>query len=242
MVISWQLPDPVQLMQKSRDLTMMTSLKSTMTLTIYEKNGSTRERTINLLSRKYGETEKRMIKFVEPADVRGTALLIIDNDKGPDDMWIYLPALKRTRRIVSTEKGKSFMSSEFSNADMSSAPLSDFKITHLPASGENGLWVIESKTLSQDKAYEYGYSCKITYIDKNDFKIKKIEFFNDKDVKSRTIEVLATQPIGSNGEYLMTELCVTNFLNGRSSRIKYNDVNASAEIPDNTFTVENMER
>jgi hypothetical protein len=242
MVISWQLPDPVQLMQKSRDLTMMTSLKSTMTLTIYEKNGSTRERTINLLSRKYGEAEKRMIKFVEPADVRGTALLIIDNDKGPDDMWIYLPALKRTRRIVSTEKGKSFMSSEFSNADMSSAPLSDFKIALLPASGENGLWVIESKTLSQDKADEYGYSRKITYIDKNDFKIKKIEFFNDKDVKSRTIEVLATQPIGSNGEYLMTELYVKNFLNGRSSRIKYNDVNATAEVPDNTFTVENMER
>ncbi len=242
MVISGQLPDPVQLMQKSRDLTMMTSLKSTMTLSIFEKNGSSRLRTINLLSKSYGETEKRMIKFAEPAEVRGTALLIIDNDKGPDDMWIYLPALKRTRRIITTEKGKSFMSSEFSNADMSSAPLSDFKISHLPSSGDNGEWIIESKPLDDEIASEYGYCRKITYLDKSNMKIKKIEFFNGENTMARVIEVISTQPIGERGNYLMTEMFVKNLLNGRSSRIKYNEVNASATIPDNAFTVENLER
>ena len=60
-------------------------------------------------------------------------------------MWIYLPALKRTRRIVSNEKGKSFMSSEFSNADMTSPSLSDFKISHSPASGQDEQWMIESR-------------------------------------------------------------------------------------------------
>jgi hypothetical protein len=213
-----------------------------VTLTIYEKNGSTRVRTINLFSKTYGETEKRLIRFVEPAEVRGTALLIVDNDNGPDDMWIYMPALKRTRRIVTTEKGKSFMSSEFSNADMSSAPLSDFMISHLPSSGENGQWIIESKTIDSDRTDDYGYVRKVTYLDKRDLKIKKIEFFNDQDVLSRTIEVISSMEIGDKGNYLMTEMYVKNFLNGRSSRIKYNDVNASADIPDNTFTVENMER
>ena len=58
-------------------------------------------------------------------------MLIIDNKNIADEMWIYLPALKKTRRIVSSEKGKSFMSSEFSNADMSSPTLSDFQISIL---------------------------------------------------------------------------------------------------------------
>ena len=213
-----------------------------MTLTIVEKNGSTRLRTIEMFSKSYGGTGKRLIRFIDPAEVRGTALLIIDNDKSPDDMWIYLPALKRTRRIVSTEKGKSFMSSEFTNADMSSAPPQDFKISHMPSSGENGFWVIESKTINPEKADEYGYSRKLTYLDKNDLKIKKIEFFNDKNVQTRTIEILATQPTDNKGGYLMTDMSVRNFINGRSSEIKYNNVNVTTAIPDNTFTTENMER
>ena len=71
-------------------------------------------------------------------------MLIVDNKDVQDDMWIYLPALKKTRRIVSTEKGKSFMSSEFSNADMSSGSNSDFTIRHMPESGKNDTWIIES--------------------------------------------------------------------------------------------------
>jgi len=229
-------------MQRSRDLTMTGSLKSTMTLTIVEKNGSTRLRTIDMLSKSYGGTEKRLVRFVDPAEVRGTALLIVDNDKSPDDMWIYLPALKRTRRIVSTEKGRSFMSSEFTNADMSSAPLSDFKISHMPDSGENGIWVIESKTISPEKEDEYGYSRKLTYLDINDLKIRKIVFFNDKNVQTRVIEILATQPTDNKGSYLMTKMSVRNFINGRSSEIKYDNINVSVVIPDGTFTPENLER
>ncbi len=79
--------------------------------------------------------EKRFIRFIEPADVRGTAMLIVDNENTADEMWIYLPALKKVRRIVSSEKGKSFMSSEFSNADISSPPISDFVNRHLDNSG-----------------------------------------------------------------------------------------------------------
>jgi len=48
--------------------------------------------------------EKRFIKFMEPADVRGTAMLVVDNKDISDEMWIYLPALRKTRRIVSSEK------------------------------------------------------------------------------------------------------------------------------------------
>ena len=109
-----------------------------------------------MITKSYDDgTIKRMVKFLDPADVRGTAMLIVDNKNVQDDMWIYLPALKRTRRIVSTEKGKSFMSSEFSNADMSSGTNADFRIRHLPESGKNNLWVIESEPVSDEKADEF---------------------------------------------------------------------------------------
>ncbi len=158
---------------------MSGNIQSTVSLTITEKNGAVRTRKLNMITKSYDDgTIKRMVKFLDPADVRGTAMLIVDNRNTQDDMWIYLPALKKTRRIVSTEKGKSFMSSEFSNADMSTGSNADFKIRHMSESGKSGVWVIESVPVSDDKADEYGYSRKVTYLEIGSLKTKKIDFYN----------------------------------------------------------------
>jgi hypothetical protein len=238
-----QLPDPVQLMDKSRDLTMSGDMQSTVTLTITEKNGSVRTRKLNMLTKTFsGGTIKRMVKFIDPADVRGTAMLIVDNKDVQDDMWIYLPALKKTRRIVSTEKGKSFMSSEFSNADMSSGNNSDFTIKHMPESGKNDTWIIESVPVSEDKADEYGFSRKITFLDKKGLITKKIDFYNFDHELYKTIEIVATQPQSGKEGYIMTDMFAKNYLNGRNSRVKFDEINTSASIPDNTFIADNLAR
>lgn len=238
-----QQSDPVQLMDKSRDLTMSGNIQSTVSLTIAEKNGAVRTRKLNMITKSYDDgTIKRMVKFLEPADVRGTAMLIVDNKNTQDDMWIYLPALKKTRRIVSTEKGKSFMSSEFSNADMSSGSNADFRMRHMPESGKSGTWVIESVPVSDAKADEYGFSRKVTYLEMGTLKTRKIDFYNFDDELFKTIEIAATQPIAGKEGYVMTDMFATNHLNGRSSRVKFDQVNTSATIADNTFAVENLTR
>jgi hypothetical protein len=238
-----QQSDPVQLMDKSRDLTMSGNIQSTVSLTITEKNGAIRSRKLNMITKSYDDgTIKRMVKFLDPADVRGTAMLIIDSKNSQDDMWIYLPALKKTRRIVSTEKGKSFMSSEFSNADMSSGSNADFRIRHMPESGKAGTWVIESVPVSEDKADEYGFSRKVTYLEMGSLKTRKIDFYNFDDELFKTIEIVATQPLAGEEGYVMTDMFALNHLNGRSSRVKFDQVNTTAVIADNTFSVESLTR
>ena len=196
-----------------------------------------------MITKSYDDgTIKRMVKFLDPADVRGTAMLIVDNKNAQDDMWIYLPALKKTRRIVSTEKGKSFMSSEFSNADMSSGTNADFRIRHLPESGKNNLWVIESEPVSDEKADEYGFSKKITYLDKNSLKTKQVDFYNFDGELFKTIEIVATIPLEGKEGYVMTDMSAINHISGRSSRVKFDQVNTSASIPDNTFIADNLSR
>ncbi len=230
-------------MDKSRDLTMSGTIQSTVNLTITEKNGSVRTRKLNMITKSYDDgTIKRMVKFLDPADVRGTAMLIIDSKDAQDDMWIYLPALKKTRRIVSTEKGKSFMSSEFSNADMSSGSNADFKIRHLPESGKTDTWIIENVPVSDDKADEYGFSKKVTYLEKSSLKTKKIDFYNFDGELFKTIEIVATQPLTGKEGYVMTDMVAKNHLNGRSSRVKFDQVNTTASIPDNTFLADNLAR
>ena len=117
--VTAQQPDAESIMNTSRELTLTGSLSATLTLTITEKNGSGRVRKISMLSKSFPDgTEKRTVKFLElPMSGEQPCLFTITRTVQMK-CGIYLPALKKTRRIVSTEKGKSFMSSEFSNADM----------------------------------------------------------------------------------------------------------------------------
>lgn len=133
--VAAQQPNAVEVMNKSRELSIASSLSATLKLTITEKNGSERNRTVSMTTKSYsGGLEKRLVRFLEPADVRGTAMLIVDHKDATDEMWIDPPALKKTRRIVSSEKGKSFMSSEFSNSDMTSPTIAISNIALLAIS------------------------------------------------------------------------------------------------------------
>jgi hypothetical protein len=186
-------------------------------------------------------TEKRMIKFIEPADVRGTAMLIIDNKNISDDMWIFLPALKKTRRIVSSEKGKSFMSSEFSNADMSSPTPADFTNIHLAGSGEQGQWIIESTPINAEKAEEFGYSRKISYISSDKCLLKRIEFYNFNNELFKVLEIKGIYPL-EDGKYIIKNMTATNHINGRSSEIILDKINTMTKIEESVFSLQNLER
>ena len=237
-----QQPDADEIISKSRELTLTRSMSASVSLVITERNGSTRKRTISLLSKSYPDgSEKRLIRFLEPPDVRGTSMLIVDNEKTDDEMWIYLPALKRTRRIVSSDKGKSYMSSEFTNSDMSSPPPSDFINRHLDSSGENGLWIIESTPVSEDKSDEYGYSRKVSYISSDSFQIEKMEFYDFDNKLFKMIVIKAVQP-GQDGKYIIKDMVATNLSNGRSSEINMDNVNFDTAVDDASFTVQNLDR
>jgi hypothetical protein len=217
-------------------------MSATINLSITEKNGASRNRTISMTSKSFQDgLEKRFIKFLEPADVRGTSMLVVDNKNIADEMWIYLPALKKTRRIVSSEKGKSFMSSEFSNADMSSPPLADFENRHLTGSGTDNQWIIESVPIDEDKADEYGYSKKISYVSMDKYQVKKMEFYNFDDELFKIIEIKSIQPM-ADGKYMIKNMIASNLVTSRKSEILFSKIDEQIKVDDTFFTVQNLER
>ncbi len=235
-------PSAEEIMNKSRELSLAGAISADISLTITEKSGAVRNRTISLTTKTYPDgTEKRLIRFLEPADVRGTAMLINDLQKASDEMWIYLPALKKTRRIVSTEKGKSFMSSEFSNADMSSPTLSDFSSRHTPNSGKDGQWIIESIPLDDERASEYGYSRKVSYIRMDTYHVQKMEFYNFDNELFKIIEIKDIFPL-PGGRYIIKDMLASNLASNRKSEIVFNNIEAGVKVDDSVFTLQNLER
>jgi len=229
-----------EIMDKSRNAMKVESFEAIASLNITDSKGRVRERSNVTASKSYDDgTEKRLIKFLSPADVEGTTMLIYDYDQGQDDMWIYLPALKRTRRIVSSEKGKSFMGSEFTNADMSSPPTEDFDHTIIDES--DNYYVIESKPVDRDKEDEYGYSRKISTIKKNNYVVSKMDFYDSYNELFKTILIKDVREI-SGEKFIISHMTVENFSNARSSEIVMSEIRTGTQIRDELFDVTSLGR
>lgn len=230
----------VSIMTKSREVMKVGSFEAVAKLTIKDSRGRTRERSNITASKTFADgTEKRLIKFLSPADVEGTSMLIYDYDQGQDDMWIYLPALKRIRRIVSSDKGKSFMGSEFSNSDMSSPPIEDFNHKLLEENDKS--WIIESVPVNTGLEDEYGYIRKISYINKSTYLLGEMQFFDFDNEMYKTIEIRETKKISDN-KYIVTHMIANNTLKSRSSEIIMTEIRTGTAIKDELFSLAYLDR
>lgn len=236
---------PREIIKKSHDVVKVSSFEAVSVLTTTDGSGNMRTRKSSMASKTYPDgTEKRIIKFLEPAEVKGTGILIFDHERKADDMWIYLPAIRKTRRIVSSEKSKSFMGSEFSNADMTAPLLDDFSYT---GDGEEMIdgtscFVIRADAVSMDVEDEYGYSTAIMWIGKADYLVRKTHYYDYSDHHFKSIENISfTRLDKTEGKYMVTEMKAENLDNDRKSAMIMEKV-ALADSKDEYFTLQYLER
>lgn len=129
--------------------------------------------------------DKSLTIFDQPRDVKGTAFLSFTHATRPDDQWLYLPALKRVKRISSANKSGPFMGSEFAFEDISSQEVEKFTYKYLRDEKINGrdCFVIERKP-----TYEHsGYTRMISWVDKEMYTALKIEFYDRKNSLLKTL-------------------------------------------------------
>ena len=103
------VPRPREIMDKVTITRKLDGSEAVVKMTVIGEKGETRERQITMATKLYdgGKTEKRIYRFLSPADVQGTGILVFDYEAKSDDVWIYLPALRKTRRIVSSQRAQS---------------------------------------------------------------------------------------------------------------------------------------
>lgn len=232
-----------EMSQKSMDIIDIGSMEMLATFQIKDAKGNVRERQITSASRKFGDVSKMLIRFISPADVRGTALLVYDYDNKADNMWIYMPALRKVRRIVSSEKGKSFMGSEFTNADMSKPNVTDYTYSLLGSAPFNGkdCWKILTVCKTEAIQEENGYSKKISLTDKNSFLCYHIEFY-DLSGKLQRIQTLDQYKKQPNGKYFSFLMQMENVQTGRKSVMIVNKFQAGSQLSESAFAPTALEK
>ncbi|MFT5313060.1 MAG: outer membrane lipoprotein-sorting protein [Paraglaciecola sp.] len=150
-----------------------------MSMVLRNAQGQQAQRKMRIKSLEVsGDGDKGLTIFDQPRDVKGTAFLNFSHALIPDEQWIFLPALKRVKRISSRNKSGPFMGSEFAFEDMSSFEIEKYKFTFLKDQNYNGQDTFVVKQTPRDK--HSGYTKHIVWIDKQHYRPLKIEFYDRK--------------------------------------------------------------
>ncbi|MBP7506593.1 MAG: outer membrane lipoprotein-sorting protein [Prolixibacteraceae bacterium] len=232
-----------EIMKKSSDIISLDAMEMVSTLKIFNEKGTERTRKMATISKKFGQTTKMIMKFTEPADVRGTAILIYDYENQNDDMWIYLPAIRKSRRVVSSDKGRNFMGSEFTNSDMSKPNPDDFsyKILGDVTIDSKECWKIESTPKSEALNSEYGFSKRISLVDKQDFHVFEIEYHDLKGNLQRK-ELLKDYKKMANGKYISCYMEMSNLQNKRKSILLIDNFQSGSTATEAYFSPAMLEK
>ena len=236
-----------EIADRSYETTRLDGSEAVSTMTIIDGKGRQRVREIAQVSKLFnnGNTEKKLVRFLAPADVKGTGLLTFDYEVKDDDIWLYMPALRKTRRIISSEKSKSFMGSEFSYADMTPPTLDDFTFNLLGEEEIEGTlcWNIEMIPVDEDIADENGFSKRISWIGKDNFVLRKAVYYDLDGELHKELHILEFKELDAEKKkYRPLHLEMINLQNERKSVLRINQIVYNPDVKDEYFTTRYLER
>lgn len=214
--------------------------KSEMKMTLRNRNGQTSHRSIrNKTLEVKGDGDKSLVIFDEPKDVKGTAFLSFTHATGPDDQWLYLPALKRVKRISSNNKSGPFMGSEFAFEDISSQEIDKYKYKYIRDEKLNGMdcYVIERYPVDPKS----GYTKQVVWYDKSEYRQHKVDSY---DRKGSLLKTLTMHDYNQyNDKYWRAgELKMVNHITGKSTDLKFNNYGFSNGFTDRDFDKNSLKR
>ena len=205
-----------------------------MTMVLRDRQGreSTRQMRFKVLEVQ-GDGDKSLFVFDRPRDVQGTALLTHAHINSPDDQWLYLPALKRVKRINASRRSGSFMGSEFSYEDMSSPEVEEYSYKYLRDEPCGDLACTVTEQVPLDK--ESGYSRKVVWQDADELRTWKMELYDRKGSHLKTL-ALADYRQYLDRYWRAGEQTMENHLTGASTVLKWSDFRFRNNLEDSEFT------
>jgi outer membrane lipoprotein-sorting protein len=186
-----------------------------------------------------GDGDKAIIVFDEPRDVSGTAFLSHTHKEGSDDQWLYLPALRRVKRIASNNKAGPFMGSEFAYEDISSQEVEKYTYRYVRDEVLDGqpTFVVERDPVD-DRS---GYSWQLVWYDQAEYRPVKIEFYDRKESLLKTLTFHEyRQHLGQFWRAQRYEM--VNHQTGKSTTLQWGAYSFQAGLSDRDFDTNSLRR
>jgi len=190
-----------------------------------------------------GIDNKRLVKFLSPSDIKDTTTLLIENSNKDDDMWIYLPASKKVRRLSAANKKDSFVGTDFSYGDVIGHKPNDWqhKLIKEEKIDSNDCYVIESLPKNDTVKNNTGYSKRMSWIDKNNFIALKTEFWDEQGTQLKQINTAKIKNFSGKLYQPMFNQAI-NHQSGHKTIIEYKDFKINQKVDEKYFTTRALEQ
>ncbi len=227
-------PTGMAIMQAVHDRPQGKDMSGLLTMTLVDAKGKERVRSIKQVLGTFGSVDKKLMVFQSPADVRGTSFMnwsYADAGKS-DDQWIYLPALKRVKRISSEGRGDYFMGSDFTYDDLGDRhPSADtHTLTGTETVDGEQCWVVESVPKNPADLY----SRTVTWVSREKSVGLKRDYYDRRGALLKTLRVSSVGLI--SGVWIITKTEMHNVQKGTSTRMEFSDVRINTGIADGSFS------
>ena len=219
-----------------------------MEMILIDKKGKKRVRKLKTFGRKKDKDTLSLMFFLSPADVKNTGFLTYDyNESGKDDdQWLYLPALRKTKRIAAGDKSGSFMGSDLNYSDMTTPDLDLYDYTLMKETEVRGnkVWQIKAVPKSKDEAKKSGYSKSVIFIRQDNYVMIRAVRWVYKKRRNKYLDVKKLEKI--DGIWVSTEMHVTTKTGKKTlhktilkqKNIRFNQDEVNADL----FTVRRLEK
>ncbi len=215
-------------------------LQAEMVMVLRNSQGEESIREIRLKSLEMeNDGDKSLSIFDKPLDVKGTAFLSFSHPVGADDQWLYLPALKRVKRIASRNKSGPFMGSEFAYEDLTSFEIEKYTYKYLreEACGAEQCHVIEQYPVDKYS----GYTRRVVWIDQSELRLQKVVFYDRKDALLKTLTYHDYQQY-LNKHWRPDLMKMENHQNNKSTDLRWKNYQFSTGLDDSDFNKNSLKR
>lgn len=237
----------LEIMEKNFIVTKVLDSTSDATFTLINKNGQERVRKTFITTKLQpnGVDNRRMVRFLSPSDVKGTVTLMVEHSEGDDDIWIYLPALKKVRRLVASNKKDSFVGTDFSYGDVIGQRVGEWEHRLIREEEIDGqpCYVIESLPKNEVVKSNSGYARRLSWIQKDNFMTVKGEFWDPAGALLKTATFTDVRLVDQvRGRWQAMRLEAESQQTGHRTVIRFENFRANQGIQDDFFTTRYMER
>lgn len=214
--------------------------RAAMKMILKNKQGEESERSIRLQTLEVADDgDKSLSVFDAPKDIKGTAFLSFTHATTPDDQWLYLPALKRVKRIASANKSGPFVGSEFAYEDLSSQEVEKYTYKYLRDEALDGrdTFVIEAYPVYENS----GYTRQVVWLDKEMYQPLRIDYFDRKNAELKTV-------VSSDWKQYLDQywrpgrMEMTNHQTGKSTILLWDDYEFRTGLTDRDFDRNTLKR
>ncbi len=236
------LPDGLAIVQRVNARADGESVSRVLVMELIDKSGFRRTRETRSFRRDFAGGERRSVLFFEaPANLKGTALLTWDDpDPTQDDaQWLFLPELRKSRRVAMSERGRSFLGTDLSFEEIKKETRVSIEDYRWRAVGEEEVdgaacFVVEATAVDERTARELGYGRILLRVDAELWIPRFGEYWDPRGEPIKTIRITDLRPI--QGIWTPHAIEAENLRTGHRTRLEFRDVDYERSLPDDLFT------